>query len=466
MKSARLAAALLLCAIAAAAAPRASAEDGEAPLFRIFLKDGQTLVSFGELARVDDRVVFSMPTSASMENPDLHLVTIAADRVDWDRTQNYADAARATRYLALRAESDYAALTAEVAQTLNDVALTDSPAVRLALVEKARKRLADWPATHYGYKVDEIQETLALLDEAIAGLRVTAGLGQFNLTFVSASPGAFHPSETLLPPPTPKEAIEQTLLAARVTSSPAERTSLLAVAASAIDRDAAVLPAEWAEATRESVKADIAHEVELDRTYQALTERVVKLADTRARAADVRGVQSLLDDVQARDQAMGHARPDAVNALVTTVEDRLDAARRLRLARDRWELRQPAFRRYGEAVTRPLDRLASLKQSLEDIKMLAGSGPATLSSLQYTAQQIGRSLSLIEPPEEFREVHALLASAAQLAGSAATIRLEATFAGNIDRAWDASSAAAGALMLISRAQTELKATFRLPQLPK
>ena len=36
-----------------------------APLFRVFLKDGTSLVSYGEMARVDDRVVFSMPTSAS-----------------------------------------------------------------------------------------------------------------------------------------------------------------------------------------------------------------------------------------------------------------------------------------------------------------------------------------------------------------------------------------------------------------
>src|SRR5262245_10617258 len=83
----------------------------DAPLFRVFLKDGTTLISYGELARVGNRVVFSMPTSASMDNPNLHLVDISSDRVDWVRTTNYAESARATRYLETRAETDYTKLT-------------------------------------------------------------------------------------------------------------------------------------------------------------------------------------------------------------------------------------------------------------------------------------------------------------------------------------------------------------------
>src|SRR5262249_40951165 len=123
----------------------------EATLFRVFLKDGTTLVSYGELARVGDRVVFSMPTSVSMDNPQLHLVDISSDRVDWVRTVNYAESARATRYLETRAESDYTALANEVAQALNEVAVTSDQTKRLQIVERARKRLADWPPTHYHY---------------------------------------------------------------------------------------------------------------------------------------------------------------------------------------------------------------------------------------------------------------------------------------------------------------------------
>jgi hypothetical protein len=62
--------------------------------------------------------------------------------------------------------------------------------------------------------------------------------------------------------------------------------------------------------------------------------------------------------------------------------------------------------------------------------------------------------------------HALLLSAAQLARSAAYIRREAALSGSVPRAWDASSAAAGALMLGSRARTEMQSLMRAPQFPR
>ena len=52
----------------------------------------------------------------------------------------------------------------------------------------------------------------------------------------------------------------------------------------------------------------------------------------------------------------------------------------------------------------------------------------------------------------------------QLAGNAGQIRREATLAEDIARAWDASSAAAGALMLGARARTDMQSLLRPPQL--
>jgi hypothetical protein len=115
-------------------------------------------------------------------------------------------------------------------------------------------------------------------------------------------------------------------------------------------------------------------------------------------------------------------------------------------------------------MTTPLSRLGRLQAPLEDIKALAGSSPFALASIQKTAAQAMKTLSGIAPPEEFRAVHALFVSAAQLADGAAKIRLEAALTGDLRRAWDASSAAAGALMLAARARTEFQSLFRLPQL--
>ena len=161
-----------------------TAPDG-ATMFRVFLTDGSSLVSYGEPARVGDRVVFSMPTAADLENPPLHLVNLAAVSVDWTRTERYADAARAAKYYAGKAESDYAALTDQVAAALTDVASATDPAARLAIVEKARRTLADWPRTHYNYREAEIRPMLGMLDEIVAELRAIAGGAQFDLAFVA-----------------------------------------------------------------------------------------------------------------------------------------------------------------------------------------------------------------------------------------------------------------------------------------
>jgi hypothetical protein len=436
----------------------------DAPLFRVFLKDGSSLISYGELARLDQRVVFSMLTSASTVVPQLHLVDIAADRIDWVRTTNYADAVRASRYVATRAETDYALLTNEIAGALNDVAATNDPARRLVIVERARKRLADWPPTHFNYKQDDVRQMLEMLDEAIAELRAASGGQRFDLALVAAAPPP--PPEPLLAGPTPREAIEQTLTAATLVESPAERTSLLSVAMSALERDRDKLPADWVVSTHESARLTLTRELELNAAYSGLSTRALKVAAERARMADVRGVQRVLADIKSSDSALGLQRPDVVNALVAAVEDQLDGARRLRLERDRWALRAPEFRRYRAAISSPLDNLARLTTPLEDIKALAGSSPDALGSIQRTASRILKTASEIIPPDELRDAHAVLVSAAQLADTAARVRREAALTGEMTRAWDASSAAAGALMLAARARSEIRSTLRLPQLPR
>lgn len=448
-----------------AAPPDEPVSADAAPLFRVFLTDGTTLVSYGELARVDDRVVFSMPTSTSAAAPQLQLVNIAADKVDWPRTASYAESARASRYLATRAESDYTLLTTEIAQALNDVALTDEPVKRLAIVERARKTLADWPAAHYDYKHQDVQQLLGMLDEAIAELRAAAGASSFDLNFVAAS-GPPPAREPLLPPPSVQEIIEQTIAAAGISESPAERMSLLTIANHALETEAAALPAEWSASTKTMVVARIAHETEIDRRYKAMRDRTIRLAATRARMADVRGVQRVLSQIADADAALGRERPDTIAGITAAVEEQLDAARRLRLERDRWALRVPALRTYRASIGASLVALQRMTPLLEDIKLLAGSGPQAIRAIANGAMLVTAALRGIQPPDELREAHGLLVSAAQLADSAASIREEAALTGSMPRAWDASSAAAGALMLASKARTDIQLALRLPQLAK
>jgi hypothetical protein len=458
----------LLCASAGAAAGGndpidPSLADG-ATAFRVFLKDGTSLVSYGELARVDDRVVFSMPTSTAAKNPPLHLVNLAAGHVDWERTDRYAESVRAARYMATMAESHYAMLTAEIAQALNDVGATPNPAQRLAIVERARKTLADWPGSHFNYKQAEIAQMLAIMDEAIADLRAAAGVERFDLALVTTAKTAPPVREPLLPMPTPRESIEATLAAARLADTSAERVSLMSVALASIDRDAERLPGDWRTEVRRATRASIAIELETDRAYQTMSAGLLRQATARARAADVRGVERVLAEIAARDRELGNQRPDAVNALLGAVSAHLDAARLLRLERDKWALRQPEYDRYRGAISTPLERLASLTEALEDIKALAGSGPDALGRILRTAAEVMKAAGAVAPPEELQSAHALLLSAAQLADSAARTRREAALTRSMTRAWDASAAAAGAIMLTSRARTEIQSLLRPPQL--
>jgi hypothetical protein len=101
---------------------------------------------------------------------------------------------------------------------------------------------------------------------------------------------------------------------------------------------------------------------------------------------------------------------------------------------------------------------------LQQIKLLAGSSPSSLMRIESAVSRILEQARTISPPEEFRGTHALLVSAVQLAGNAGAIRREATLAEDIARAWDASSAAAGALMLAARARTDMQSLLRPPQL--
>jgi len=449
---------VVLCLLTIA---RGSSAADDATIFRVFLKDGGSLTSYGEFARVGDRVVFSMPTSASA-NPSLQLVNIGADRIDWDRTNRYASSARATHYLATQADNDYAALSNEIAQTLNDVALTADPAKRLEIVERARKALAEWPPNHFNYRSAEVRQMLGMLDDAIADLRASTGGDRFalNLSAFAELPPI---PEPLLPPITPQEAIEQTLTAAQLSDSAEDRTSLLTAALASLDRDAASLPADWVSATRAATSSRIDAEIATNRTYQSLTTRMLGLAERRSKAADVRGLERLLEQIHDRDAALGHARPDAVAALVTAVEHELDAARKLQLARDRFAMRSAAFAKYKTEIAAPFGLFARLTQPLEDIKSLSGSSSAALSLVHRLVAQITKSANAIAPPDELKAAHALLISAAQLADNAARIRLDATLAGDMARAWDASSAAAGALMLENRARTDMQALMQAPQ---
>ena len=114
-------------------------------LLRVFLNDGTAIVSYGEYARVGDRLVFSMPVGAvdtgRSTNPLLHVVNLPVSAVNWTATERYAESARYASYMANSAASDYAALAGDIAATLNAIVLNKDPRARLEMAVEREFRL-------------------------------------------------------------------------------------------------------------------------------------------------------------------------------------------------------------------------------------------------------------------------------------------------------------------------------------
>src|SRR6185503_14577888 len=159
--------ALLLCAARATAQPAPS----DASLYRVFLRDGSTLLSYGEFARVSDRIVMSVPLGDTPAGPDLHLVSIPSESVDWEKTDAYADSVRAARYAGTRGPDDFALLNNAVTIALTEIALTKDPARKIAMAGEARQNVTRWVAEHYGYRAQDVARMAGLFDDVVAEAR-------------------------------------------------------------------------------------------------------------------------------------------------------------------------------------------------------------------------------------------------------------------------------------------------------
>jgi hypothetical protein len=439
---------------AAAIALASSVQASETVLYRIFLNDGTTVTSYGEFARVAGRVVFSMPVGimAAGGSPELQLVSVAESSVDWARTDQYAAAVRARRYADTRGEQDFSKLSADVARTLSDVALAADPKRRVEIAARARQMLAEWPAKNYGYRAQDVAQLSTLLDEVLAELRAAAGEPSVELSLVAETiPPAHVP---LMATPTFRESIEQAFTVARVTPESTERVSLLDSIVRALQP--ASSNEKWAAALRARASSELALEVRTELAYTELATRTLSLAEQRGRLADVNGLEKLIKSVLEADDRLGRRRPQATSALLVTLDARLADARRLRLARDAWSARLNILRSYQKTVESPMKRFRETIPGLQEIRALAGPSARTLAGLSERSSKGLDQLRRVKPAAELQMVHGMLTSAFQMAGQAIAARQSAIRTASMDIAWQASSAAAGALMMFERANEELQ----------
>ena len=447
--------ALFVCAMAATEALAAS----DALLFRVFLLDGTSIVSYGEFARVGEQVIFSMPVGGSPSDPQLQAISLAASRIDWQKTDHFAASTRYQHYVATRAEADYLQLTEEVASVLSNIAQSTDRPRALALAEQARQILNDWPRTHYGYRQQDVQEIVGVLNAATA--RLQGGAAQpFQISLVSITE---LPAEPLAPMPTPREQLEQLLRVAQVSDSPSDRMALLHSAQSLLTTPG-LMSAVDAGRLRRSVEEQIDHENDIDRRYKQLTQDLLARATRAAGNARIADVQRVLDRIPKEDVRLGGQRPDVVQALTVSVQTQLENARRLRLLRDQWKSRLAMFDAYQRSVGSEIAQLVKSRSALESIRKLEGPSPDRLESLHNRLRGGASRLDRLLVPEYLRSTHDLVVGAWRFAETAAAQRLKAVSSGEIGTAWEASSAAAGALMMLSRAQSQLRLLIEPPKL--
>jgi len=454
---------VLVLALACLAGSGAARAATDVTLFRLFLTDGTSVVSYGEFARLTDRVIFSMPVGGDADQPRLHVVTLPVSAVDWTRTDRYTASARYQRYAETRGEDDFARLTNDVARILNEIALSTDRSQALAMAEQVRGELVEWPQTRFGYRQRDVNEILMLLDEAISGLRAAAGLDSFDVALVAAP--AEIELEALFGMPTLREQLGQLLRVIELTDYPSERAALLQSTRALLNEATpGAIPDAEVEVFRKWAEERIEAERVVDRRYEALAQRLMTSATRAAERASVRDVERVLRQVPPEDERLGRQRPHTVAALLASLQSELVAAQDLRLRTDRWLLRRSLYRDYERAVGSELRELVEAEPALEAVQRLDGPLPDRLVRLRASLSGGAERLVRQSVPEDLRPTHDLYVSAWRFAENAFDTRLEAVESGSITVAWQASSAAAGALLMLSQAQQQLSELLEAPQL--
>ena len=424
-------------------------------VFRVFLKNGEPLPSYGESALAGDRLVFTLIVGTTEPGRTLQLVSLPADAIDVDRTRRYADSIRLTHYAATRGEVDYAAMTQEVQRALAELTAISDPKKRLAMAEDARKRLTEWAASTYGYRAADVQELQKLFDEVLNELRAAAGERQFSLELRT---GTVPPPEPLLPLPTLAESIKLALAAAQAADTEEDRATIL--------RAAAALAAANPDAT--DLRVEVMRAVDLER--KATSSYTALAADIRAKAAEARkkgdldALTTALATLRARDQELGGLRPQIVGEVAGELDEMVTTVRAYHAALDRYTAVRRHLLNYEREVRPTLSALDGLMPILNAIRDVKFTAYERVERAGVRLKNFAAALEQITPPAELADVHATFLSAIRMADHAcARRRLAAAIQSKVVDD-EASSAAAGAILLAGQAREQLVVRLYPPKL--
>lgn len=442
----RLTAAIAVLVLTITAVPGGQSIDAGA-LFRVFLNDGQAIPAFGESAVVGDRVVFTLVVGDGGAKTAMQLVSLPVSTVDVARTARYAESMRAARYAATRGEADYAAITAEVERSVAQLTKIEDAKRRLELAEEAKRRLLTWSQEHYSYRADDVQKLAGMFDEVIAELRVAAGESRFSFDLVAGSAAAQF--EPLLPVPSLQESVAMALATARISDLGAERQAILKAAATAAGS------AVNADVLTSTINDRLALEQSADAAYATLAATLLSRADAALRRADVDDVAEARKQAMARDRELGSLRPQELADLMAKLDAKLEAARTFRLALDHYAYARRGRLDYERRIRPAMSGFDGLRPMLEAIRDMRGTPFERLTIAYDRLRSFAADLARVTPPPDLADVHATISSSVHMAVEACERRRRAVIVASVADARDASSAAAGAVLLADQARQSL-----------
>jgi hypothetical protein len=424
--------------------------------YRVFLDNGQALPSYGEPTEVGERLIFHLIVGTPASLQWIELMSLPRSAIDLERTNRYTRAMRAAQYGATRGDVEYAAMGAEVARALDQLAAIPDPRRRLELAQEARRRLLDWSRDHFDYRAADIQELSGLFDEVINQLQVATGAPELSFELV-AGRGSVALVEPLMPPPSLRESIELALSAADAADSGTERVSVLrtaAAAASTADADAGRL--------RELINRRLADETKANDAYAALSKAIVERAEAARKRGDAPAVSRLQHELARRDRQLGQRRPAEVAAVAWHLTHAYGAALEVRRQLEDYRQRRPRLQEYERRVRPILSGIERLAPILGELREARTVSPTDAREAEAALDGLVAALARVEPPGALAAGHATLDSALRMAREACVRRWRMQAGNRLAMSREASAAAAGALLLAAQARSDLESALRPP----
>jgi hypothetical protein len=419
------------------------------------LKDGGVLYSFGDYAEVGRQLTFSLPMEDS-ESPHVQVVSLPLAAVDLDATHSASQSVRAARYVLTSGPKDFADLSQEVSNALSSIPVQRDPTVRVAIVEGVRRRLMEWPASHFGYRANDVNDAISMLDPILVQLRSAAGVHAVDLSLVA-------PTTAPVSMPTFRQPglIDLIENAMRVVTwlVPEERTAVLHATAASLVSHRAELPSFWLSTTERRVDTALKSERQVDDAYRRLSAEIIGSASRAATAGNVRAISTLQHELMERDRRLGGSRRDVVLSTIDALRAHSEAAAHVQLSREREAMSVEAVRAYAGDIASALKRFDTVKPALLHVDR-AMTESAWKAQARYTLESVRRSLLQCPPPPEVNDAHTLLLTAAYLAALALQDdidpQISREMAGTVR-----ASAATESLLMFDRGKREIDAALKL-----